>query len=403
MRCLVLFTLLISIGVRASESLRIIASDCDSLPRLNASRLPFWSDGRYGFLDRTGAIVIPARYEAVQLFAEGVTLVGGGDDELVHAINEAGSVQFTLPRGAFFMPHEDAGTYGFAEGLLAVWLSDNDEKNAKCGYVDHAGKVVIAPQYEICMRFRGGVAVVGGTDTDRSTLIDKNGKQLGTFAHISMCTDADRIAVKSLDASQHGKWGFIDTLGNQVIPFKFDEVSPFSEGVAVFLEGNKAGYIDVRGKVVIPNQFDAAGVFSDHRAIVVRDGKFGFIDPAGKLVIAMDYEDARSFSEGLAAIKRNGTWGYVDTSGNEVIAPRYAAADEFHERRAAVMKSFYRAETRVDRWAAISPDGIEITPFTFEYIGRFDGGIAPVIVQERSGYLSAGGTVVWKAPIGAPY
>ena len=43
------------------------------------------------------------------------------------------------------------------------------------------------------------------------------------------------------------KWGFMDLSGRQVIPAVFDEVRPFSEGLAVVRLRGKWGFIDKQG------------------------------------------------------------------------------------------------------------------------------------------------------------
>ena len=52
---------------------------------------------------------------------------------------------------------------------------------------------------------------------------------------------------------QHGKWGFIDPAGNVVIGFQFDQVKPFSEGLAAVNVGawqNEDGWIERFSKVL---------------------------------------------------------------------------------------------------------------------------------------------------------
>jgi hypothetical protein len=44
-----------------------------------------------------------------------------------------------------------------------------------------------------------------------------------------------------------GKWGFIDPAGKQAVPFKYDEASSFTDGLAKVVRKNKVFYIDRRG------------------------------------------------------------------------------------------------------------------------------------------------------------
>ncbi|WP_139796242.1 WG repeat-containing protein [Sporomusa malonica] len=63
--------------------------------------------------------------------------------------------------------------------------------------------------------------------------------------------------------------------------------------------------------------------FSEGMAPVKVNGKWGFIEKNGYITIAPRYDDVRQFSEGLAAVKFGNYWGYIDKSGQWVIEPAY--------------------------------------------------------------------------------
>src|SRR5712664_4260315 len=86
----------------------------------------------------------------------------------------------------------------------------------KYGYIDHAGKLVINPQFEQAGHFSDGTAPV------------KVGQ----------------------------KWGYIDRHGKLVIQPQFDLADPFSNGRALIGSGRQFGYIDSSGRFVINPQFE---------------------------------------------------------------------------------------------------------------------------------------------------
>lgn len=66
-----------------------------------------------------------------------------------------------------------------------------------------------------------------------------------------------RLPVMQRDeASGSQKWGFLDEAGALVIPFRFERVTDFLRGLAVFREAGRAGAVDLQGEVVIPAEFD---------------------------------------------------------------------------------------------------------------------------------------------------
>lgn len=88
----------------------------------------------------------------------------------------------------------------------------------------------------------------------------------------------------------NGKFGFIDKTGNVVITPKFDEIMPFSEGLALVVLNHKKIFIDKTGKVVIePKNFEPINNFTDGlaRGEVTNRKRYnkGYIDKAGRLVI----------------------------------------------------------------------------------------------------------------------
>lgn len=95
--------------------------------------------------------------------------------------------------------------------------------NSKYGFIDRAGKIVIAPEYDFADEFSEGLACV----------------QAG------------------------GNWFYIDASGYSVIKFvrKVKFAHSFSEGLAYVDVGGKTGYIDKTGRWIIKPQFDIAFSF----------------------------------------------------------------------------------------------------------------------------------------------
>jgi len=79
------------------------------------------------------------------------------------------------------------------------------------------------------------------------------------------------------------RWGFIDSTGKVVVPFKYRNVNEFSEGLAAVREQGTFGYIDENGAVVIPFIYDWGEAFKAGSAIVYRNGKPFIIDRAGRI------------------------------------------------------------------------------------------------------------------------
>ncbi len=129
----------------------------------------------------------------------------------------------------------------------------------------------------------------------------------------------------------NGKWGYIDAKGDTKIPFKYDEASFFSEGLAAVSQSGKYGFIDKKGVAVIPLKYEKADIFQDGGlAYVELGGKGGFINKTGTAVIPLKYDKwsylfprkchdcgiMNSFINGKATVVLDGKCGNIDLKGN---------------------------------------------------------------------------------------
>ena len=132
--------------------------------------------------------------------------------------------------------------------------------------------------------------------------------------------------------SPENKWGFIDKAGKLVIAAEFDDVGPFSEGLAAVNQNGKWGYIDRTGQVVIPINYKSAWAFHEGFARVLPfDGPDHFITKHGTILSGENWSAADDFSNGRARVMVGNLFGYVDTSGQLLIQPIYSRGWNFDE------------------------------------------------------------------------
>ncbi|MBN9670875.1 WG repeat-containing protein [Roseibium aggregatum] len=97
--------------------------------------------------------------------------------------------------------------------------------------------------------------------------------------------------------------GYVDRKSGQtLIPFKFEEASPFAGGLAAVKSHGKWGYIDSTGSMVIKPRFELAGAFTSGHAEVVLDNQAGVIDRNGKLVVETQFARAIPLTEDIVLI-----------------------------------------------------------------------------------------------------
>lgn len=260
-------------------------------------------ESQFGLKDKTGNIIIKAKYRFISpILSEGYTW--GAIDDKIAFINKDGK-EITP------FKYDDVTDFlnGFAQVNIGAELDEfNGEMyGGKWGFINAQGKEIIALKYDYLSGFTKegfAIAYIG----EKSTLINTSGKELVPlkYDYIKISTADPEIAVVNIGGRYDtlfgelsfnqfvgGNQGFINCVtGKEIVPVKFSVVGDFSEGVApvnagaVFngagYDGGKWGFIDKTGKTVIPLQYDNAGYFFKGRAEVTLNGKTFFIDKTGK-------------------------------------------------------------------------------------------------------------------------
>jgi hypothetical protein len=314
----------------------------------------FKQNDKFGYMDKTGKVVIPPKYHYA------------GD---------------------------------FYNGMACVMLVEN----SLYGYINKTGTLVIKPQYAIAKDFSDDVAWVGAGKSvgmvQYYTIIDKTGKAVITKFKNDLEFKPFTEGLAAVKTS--GKWSYINKAGQTVIPAKYDEAYIFSEGLArVTIGEDTDGYIDKTGKIIIKPQFYLPGNFSEGLADVqlytpYKDGnivKRGYIDKTGNYVIELKYAAGYQFSEGIAAVKDLETEEiyFINKSGEKIIeARKYDMVYPFTQGLAAV--------SRNDKYGFIDKTGAWVIEPEYDVVFSFSkDGLAYFILGDKFGYIDKTGKVLWK-------
>jgi hypothetical protein len=186
------------------------------------------------------------------------------------------------------------------------------------GYIDHSGKLVIPTKYSRAHDFSEGLAAV--RDDVKWGYMDKSGRW-----HIRPTfTEAGNFEHGMAIVRKGRREGVIDTEGNFILAPEMEQVYPSTNGVRMFKhEDGLYGYLSENGKVISKAVFSDARPFSEDLAAVCRDEKWGFINKAGAFVIEPTFQDAGSFHHGLAVACVNRKFGLINAKAKFVLPPKY--------------------------------------------------------------------------------
>jgi hypothetical protein len=298
-------------------------------------------DGKWGFIDRTGNLVIPAIYDEIQSFSEGMAAARISD-------HQDGKWGFIDKAGNVVIPFIYDGAGSFSEGLAAVRVID-DRNAGKLGFIDKTGDLVIPMIYDSALSFSEGLAAVGSGGElvieetysyvvgNKWGFIDKAGNEIvpPRYSNVFLGGFHNGLAMVSYEWDMSGTYSYIDKTGREVVPFtNYAIYWYFQDGGAdwfyihddliIMQYGDYFGFADRNGDEVLPAIYERVQPFSEGLAPVFRDESWRIIDKTGREIAVLDnYDSVMPFFEGMAAVHINWKWGFIDKAGNEIIPPIY--------------------------------------------------------------------------------
>ena len=161
--------------------------------------------------------------------------------------------------------------------------------------------------------------------------------------------------------NKQNKWGFIDKDSSIVIPFEYDFLNPFENGLAYAKNGRKEFFI-TKKNLKLEGDFDEVRIFSFGLAGVRKNRKWGFIDEKGKLIIQPIYDKIQYFTvNGLCPVVKNGKSGFIDKTGKEIIPIIYDDA------RSQQLDDIVIVQKN-KRWAFFDNKGKQLSDFVFDEV-----------------------------------
>jgi hypothetical protein len=292
----------------------------------HSNRFPVLVDGKYGYIDRTGTVVIEPQFDSACSFSDGLALVKA--EGSYHYINDSGSP-------AFDGKYKDARS--FSDSMASI--SFKGPGGGEWGAINVKGQLAVPPLSSFPLEFHQGLAWCWNSGGPPFSFVDR----VGDMVIRTGVRERARFSEGLARATDGGRHVYINKAGKVIVKGQFDWSGDFHEGLAFFMnEGSppdRWGYINKAGRVVIKPQFEKAGDFSEGLAPVMIGGKWGFINRVGKVVIAPQLAEARGFSEGLAVVSGidgSPLFGYIDRRGKTVIKPQFGRAGDFSDGLAQV-------------------------------------------------------------------
>jgi len=234
---------------------------------------------KYGYKDKKGVMVIPAKYDGAKSFDE----------------------------------------YGNAEIQL----------DGKVGIINTKGDVVIELKYKSINEYSGFYTVETGS---KIGLYNRMGKEiipcctLG-YPVFSFYADNNYLVYRQDETTK--KYGFMDTTGTFVIAPQFDKANSFINNKAWVKSGDKEFFINTKGERVTPEyeKVDMNCMFNGSVILFARGDGWGVADYDGKELFYLPgckVKAVRCGSYNFFSVEKDGLFGVVNTNGEWIVKPQFA-------------------------------------------------------------------------------
>lgn len=222
----------------------------------------------------------------------------------------------------------------FKDGLARIQVG------GKWGFVDAAGKIAIAPQFDYVADFSEGIA---------SAQLDE-------------------------------KWGLIDKQGKWILAPAMEAIGSFSNGLVSAQLDDKWGYIDATGKWVIPAQYAYVGGFSGSVAVVHESHESVLmIDKSGRVIKRFPADtkvDGDVSRTGLFTATLEHPKQLFNIDGRKLPFPEGAASWHYKDQHFVATKMVPRGDDQVQLYGLVDLAGKWIIPAKFKSLEAFNGKLA---------------------------
>lgn len=325
------------------------------------------SGGKWGYVDSTGKVVIPATYDGARASCRATGIV--------KQEKKWGLIDMT---GAQRIPCVyDGVSYLQTDSTTLVIVQQN---GMRYGYIDRNGSIVIPADLKQSKPIGGGF--IAFTRTGKWGVLNSKGETVCPESyHEILAFSEGKAAVR-----RGNKWGYIDTTGAEVIPLNYEKAGDFHEGYARVVVNHRWGFIDATGSTIIEPQFLQAGDFSGESAPAKTREGYGLIGADGKWRVKPAWQSMKqldSLCRGIFIVRDERVFGLYRSDGKLLIAPRFEGYRYLGEGRIAYLSG--------TDWGLMDTSAHIFTPTIFDMIKPFSEHLAPALQDGHWGFVRTNG------------
>ena len=333
--------------------------------------------GKWGYIDRTGEIKIPPQFSEAREFGEGLAAVAVGDESPFPSLEEY--LKAAVPLNPAYSQEE----------ITKIWRKDFDKK-MKYGYIDTQGIFKILPRFDgLLSPFKNGVASVWLTETirhigDDQYVDDTTGKVMDLIEALPL--------IQEQTMQRRQRW--IDTSGKEIEATKalgrlkvYRIV--FERETTTKIHGKdfqvtKYGLKDDKGTIVVNAKFDSIRDFYSRLSHAVVDT---VTMACTALTWSIEYGSAHPSTYRC---------GLIDIDGKFIAPPDFDVIFRLSDTLAVFTigcNGSFVCESGKRGLYSIRERKIIVNP-QFDWLGALVDGLIPAKIDRKWGYLDTSGKYV---------
>lgn len=333
-------------------------------------------------------------------------------ESVLYPVNISGKWGFINTSGKLFVPAVYDTVRKFHDNITAVGKA-NSKGYLRYGYIDTSGKSILKPVYLSVSDFSCGIGVIVKDDVKKSVFcVNNKGVSIHSFPLLSATVFTNGLSIiKFYDETNYRICDGILSNNGAILTNRFEKLIGVSEGlilvqtkIPVIGPDNmitssleKKGFVDMSGEVVIGTRFDDARVFQNGLAAVsLKDDKgvphWGFIDKNGILSVQPRFDNVGDFIGGFAPVMVSNKWGYVTDKDILKIPAVYPELGPFIDGLGIWYSGGYFLQGKwIPKATGILNEWGPIFEISFNEVIRLDNGIFAGRILNKWGYFNKWG------------
>jgi hypothetical protein len=359
-------------------------------------------NGKYGFIDISGNWIIPAKYDFSTSFEFGFA-----------SAYIDGEVQLIDKRGQCVLKNSNYRFINLISQNRAIVVT----KKSKYELIDiPTGKNLLKQSLDRISEFSDGVAVVFAEKESKKAytsdygVIDTNGRfivSMGKYSEIKNFRNGYSLVDNYGEKNEEESFeGVIDTKGTLLFKRPKNDQSylfkDFNDGLAVINFKNHSGYINLKGEIVLNdtrnkylNDFSGGRVF-----IKDEKGKYRLYDTQFNQVTEELFDEfhRHGFKNGIAIVRKKHLWGLIDADGNYIFKPKFEEISEIDYENQLLIYESDDSESEHTLYGIANFKGEPIGEPNIQKVGSrfFENGLLMAIVNDRLSYINTSGKIIWQ-------